>query len=60
MNYFINITSFAVSDVRLWLEEDNDLDTDHFISNKAILKIFVYSQSAIISFISLNFKVVGP
>ena len=26
---YINITSFAVLDIKLWLEEDSDLDTDH-------------------------------
>ena len=25
---YINITSFAVLDIKLWLEEDSDLDTD--------------------------------
>ena len=61
---YINIASFAVSDIKLWLEEDSDLDTDHpfvfiqihsmssfshsLISNKANLKTFVYAQSAII------------
>ena len=38
---YINITSFAVSDIKLWLEEDSDLNTDHplypfkFIQSKA-------------------------
>ena len=26
---YVNITSFSVLDVKLWLEEDGDLDTDH-------------------------------
>ena len=38
---YVNITSFAVWDINLWLEEDSDLDTDHplysfkFIQSKA-------------------------
>ena len=38
---YINITSFAVLDIKLWLEEDSDLDTDRplysfrFIQSKA-------------------------
>ena len=38
---YINITSFAVLDIKLWLEEDSDLDTDHplysfkFVQSKA-------------------------
>ena len=26
---YVNISSFAVLDMKLWLEEDIDLDTDH-------------------------------
>ena len=38
---YINITSFAVLDIKLWLEKDSDLDTNHplysfkFIQSKA-------------------------
>ena len=38
---YVNISSFAVSDLKLWLEEDGDLNTNHplhsfkFIQSKA-------------------------
>ena len=38
---YLNISSFAVLDIKLWLEEDSNLDTDHplysfkFIHSKA-------------------------
>ena len=28
---YVNFSSFAVLDTKLWLEEDNDLDRDHFL-----------------------------
>ena len=30
-DYHANISSFAVLEIKLWLEEDSDLDTDHLL-----------------------------
>ena len=52
---YINITSFAVLDIKLWLEEDSDLDMDRPIYSFKFIKSKTQNWYKMMSSLSHNF-----